>query len=162
MLLRIFKIALCLRSQDIFTRQPLKFWTFANWTYFLRTLFPFQNLLFIKSWFDVPASQIYVFIIFVALEFYLKMFFLVSILTWGIVEDFHRLKEVFFMNEADLKRSFWNWSLIDLRTYQTDYNYFHNILRLFVVLPNFPFTTNETIRDYFMVYTSYLSNWRTT
>ena len=80
----------------------------------------------------------------------------------GIVEDFHRLKEVFFLNEADLKRSYWNWSLIDLRTYQTDYNYFHNILRLFVVLPNFPFTTNETIRDYFMVYTSYLSNWRTT
>ena len=29
----------------------------------------------------------------------------------------------------------------------TDYNHFHNILRLFV-LPNFSFTTNETMHDY--------------
>ena len=28
------------------------------------------------------------------------------------------------------------------------YNLGHNILRLFDVLPNFPFTTNETNRDY--------------
>ena len=28
------------------------------------------------------------------------------------------------------------------------YNHFHNILRLFDVLPNFPFTTSETKRDY--------------
>ena len=27
-------------------------------------------------------------------------------------------------------------------------NNFHNILRLFDVLPNFPFTTSETMRDY--------------
>ena len=27
-------------------------------------------------------------------------------------------------------------------------NHFHNILRLFDVLPNFPFTTSETKRDY--------------
>ena len=27
-------------------------------------------------------------------------------------------------------------------------NPFHNILRLFDVLPNFPFTASETIRDY--------------
>ena len=28
-------------------------------------------------------------------------------------------------------------------------NHFHNILRLFDVLPNFPFTTSETMRDYY-------------
>ena len=27
-------------------------------------------------------------------------------------------------------------------------NHFHNILRLFDVLPNFPFTKSETMRDY--------------
>ena len=30
------------------------------------------------------------------------------------------------------------------------YNHFHNILRLFDVLTNFPFTTSETMRDYFL------------
>ena len=28
-----------------------------------------------------------------------------------------------------------------------NYNHFHNILRLFDVLPNFPFTTSETMHD---------------
>ena len=30
------------------------------------------------------------------------------------------------------------------------YNQFHNIFRLFDVLPNFPFTTRETMRDYYL------------
>ena len=30
------------------------------------------------------------------------------------------------------------------------YNHFHNILRLFDALPNFPFTTSETMRDYYL------------
>ena len=30
------------------------------------------------------------------------------------------------------------------------YGHFHNILRLSDVLPNFPFTTSETIRDYYI------------
>ena len=30
------------------------------------------------------------------------------------------------------------------------YNHFHNILSLFDVLPNFPFTTSETMRDCFV------------
>ena len=29
-------------------------------------------------------------------------------------------------------------------------NHFHNILRLFDVLPNFLFTTSETMRDYYL------------
>ena len=29
------------------------------------------------------------------------------------------------------------------------YNHFYNILRLFAVLPNFPFTTSETMGDYY-------------
>ena len=31
-----------------------------------------------------------------------------------------------------------------------NYNQFHNILRLFDVLPNFPFITSETIGDYYL------------
>ena len=30
------------------------------------------------------------------------------------------------------------------------YNHFHNILRHFDVLTNFPFTTSETMREYFL------------
>ena len=30
------------------------------------------------------------------------------------------------------------------------YNRFHKILKLFDVLPNFPFTTSETMRDYYL------------
>ena len=30
------------------------------------------------------------------------------------------------------------------------YNHFHNILRLFDVLPNFPFATSETMRNYYL------------
>ena len=30
------------------------------------------------------------------------------------------------------------------------YNHFHNILRLFDVLPNFLFTTSETMRSYYL------------
>ena len=29
-------------------------------------------------------------------------------------------------------------------------NHFHNILILFDALPNFPFTTSETMRDYYL------------
>ena len=29
-------------------------------------------------------------------------------------------------------------------------NHFHNILRLFDVLPNFPFTASETMRDFYL------------
>ena len=32
----------------------------------------------------------------------------------------------------------------------TTCNHFHNILRLFDVVPNFPFTTSETKRDYYL------------
>ena len=31
-----------------------------------------------------------------------------------------------------------------------NYNHFHNILRLFDVLQNFPFITSETMRDYYL------------
>ena len=30
------------------------------------------------------------------------------------------------------------------------YNHFYNILRLFDVLPNFPFTTSEMMHDYYL------------
>ena len=34
--------------------------------------------------------------------------------------------------------------------YVHNYNHFHNILRLFNVLTSFPFTTSETMRDYYL------------
>ena len=36
------------------------------------------------------------------------------------------------------------------RDMQSTYNHFHNILRLFDVLPNFPFTTSKTMGDYYL------------
>ena len=36
---------------------------------------------------------------------------------------------------------------ISLRFWLENYKFGHNILRLFEVLPNFPFTTSETNRD---------------
>ena len=44
-----------------------------------------------------------------------------------------------------------NFAMISKKKYS--YNQFRNILRLFDVLPNFSFTTSETIDDYYMVYT---------
>ena len=41
-------------------------------------------------------------------------------------------------------------------------NQLHNILRLFDVLPIFPFTTIKTMSDYYMLYTSCLTSCRTT
>ena len=37
----------------------------------------------------------------------------------------------------------------------SSYNHFHKILRLFDVLPNFSFTTSETMQNYYL-YTWYL------
>ena len=37
-----------------------------------------------------------------------------------------------------------------MRKNRPTYNYFQNILRLFDVLSNFPFTTSETMRDYYL------------
>ena len=39
-----------------------------------------------------------------------------------------------------------NWKL---RLKIIDYYQFQNILRLFDILPNFPFTTSETMREYY-------------
>ena len=47
----------------------------------------------------------------------------------------------------------WNWSFYwvanQLGLIWYSYNHFHYILRLFDVLPNFSFTTSETMRNYF-------------
>ena len=42
--------------------------------------------------------------------------------------------------------------LIEIALYSSlkTYNQFYNILRLFDVLPNFPFTTSETVGDYYL------------
>ena len=39
---------------------------------------------------------------------------------------------------------------IKLWIFELIYNQFHNILRLFDVLPNFRFTTSETMHDYYL------------
>ena len=38
----------------------------------------------------------------------------------------------------------------DAEKSKVHHNHFHNILRLFDVLQTFPFTTSETIRDYYL------------
>ena len=43
-----------------------------------------------------------------------------------------------------------NISLHLLGRLHNSYNHFHNILRLFDVLPSFAFTTNEMMRDYYL------------
>ena len=45
-----------------------------------------------------------------------------------------------------------NLSLISTKidSFNLTYNHFHNILRLFDVLPNFRFTANETMGDYYI------------
>ena len=49
-------------------------------------------------------------------------------------------------------RSFLSVSIdLDLEIYHMNTNnHFHNIVRIFDVLPNFPFTTSETMRDYYL------------
>ena len=49
-------------------------------------------------------------------------------------------------------RSFLSVSIdLDLEIYHMGTNnHFHNIVRIFDVLPNFPFTTSETMRDYYL------------
>ena len=43
-----------------------------------------------------------------------------------------------------------NLQFVCLNPHTSGYNEFHNILRLFNVLPNFPFTTSETMGDYYL------------
>ena len=42
------------------------------------------------------------------------------------------------------------FQLIMYFRFRTSYNHFHNILRLFDFLPNFPVTKSETMGDYFL------------
>ena len=42
------------------------------------------------------------------------------------------------------------WSNIDKLPFISAYNQFDNILRLFDVLPIFPFTTSKTMGDYYL------------
>ena len=39
---------------------------------------------------------------------------------------------------------------LEKQTLSSSYNHFHNILRLFDVLPNLSFTASETMRDYYL------------
>ena len=53
---------------------------------------------------------------------------------------------------VEYSRKSWKDPLEDKRVERSlkSCNHFHNILRLFDVLPNFPFTTSETIRHYYL------------
>ena len=41
-------------------------------------------------------------------------------------------------------------ALRNVNIFKKFYNHFHDILRLSDVLPNFPFTTSEMMRDYYL------------
>ena len=47
-----------------------------------------------------------------------------------------------------LKECSENFQMHICKLLEQTYIHFHNIVRLFDVLPNFPFTTSETKRDY--------------
>ena len=57
---------------------------------------------------------------------------------WHIEKTFDTYRHT--RENSEIHNNVWCW------TY--NYNHRHNILRLFDVLPNFPFTTSETKRDY--------------
>ena len=60
--------------------------------------------------------------------------------------DLNEFKD-YYLNELLHKHSSNNKSVILLGNFNV---HFHNILRLFGLLPNFLFTTNETMRDYYL------------
>ena len=45
---------------------------------------------------------------------------------------------------------FWGEKKANISSFMRRYNHSQNILRLFDVLINFPFTTSETMRDYYL------------
>ena len=58
-----------------------------------------------------------------------------------------------FLKERDISQFIIEAKVLysELRKYgNLFHNHFHNILRLFDVLPNCPFTTSETMRDYYL------------
>ena len=58
------------------------------------------------------------------------------------------LNKLHFSNEVFFNCPGWYYQV--LKFHSTNYNQFHNILRLFDVLPNFAFTTSETMSDYYL------------
>ena len=55
--------------------------------------------------------------------------------------------------KAKQKRNPWNIFVLIKREWSyfiLTYNQFHNVLRLFDVLPNLPFTTSEMMADYYL------------
>ena len=76
-----------------------------------------------------------------------------SLLTALIVEKSHILAGIYFIvlkkhprqNLKDFQDQIWT-----LVKRSENYNQFHNILRLFDVLPNFPFTASEMMGDYYL------------
>ena len=51
---------------------------------------------------------------------------------------------------AVLQRDIYAKGREKLKILQVICNHFHNILRLFDILRNFPFTTSESMRDYYL------------
>ena len=49
-----------------------------------------------------------------------------------------------------MHKSYDLYPLKQLYNRSCDYNHFQNIFRVFYVLPNFPFTTSGTMRDYYL------------
>ena len=58
------------------------------------------------------------------------------------------------LDKAMVKLEYSFFKVLQLHVFKgsehSNYNHFHNTLRLFVILPNFPFITSETMRDYYL------------
>ena len=62
----------------------------------------------------------------------------------------YQVKDAIVENQHEFVTNFYGCELSSQESKFQSYNDFHNILRLFGVLPNFPFTTSETMCDYYL------------
>ena len=71
---------------------------------------------------------------------------------WKLVDNvlFDRLNRYHSNIKLTIELNPSNFSDTKLTNINGAYNHFHNILRLFDVLPNFPLTTSGTMDDYYL------------
>ena len=85
---------------------------------------------------------------------FIIFFYTEPIFTFYVQEDFYVICNhtvaVFLFLQEDLVTFHGSFFVAFLCFFNNIYNHFHNILRLFDVFPNFPFTTSESMRDYFL------------
>ena len=62
----------------------------------------------------------------------------------------YQVKDAIVENQHEFVTNLYRCEFSSKESKFQSYNHFHNILRLFGVLPNFPFTISETMCDYYL------------